>query len=845
MKDKVSYIDELINVKNCFDGICETKDGRYLTAIEILPINFNFKTGSEQEKIISDFEKYLRISPISIQIKTVSKRTNVNNVIQNADDNFNAVYTMQTLTGSIVEIHEDELDLIYRLGNRQGVARHFYIVLEYIQSNTYIAKDVEDIVFYLNKAKDTARQYLYACGNVVITHKDEELFMLELCHSILNKTKSKSELYKKLNDMVDKANAYYDYDEEKVENLETPYDNLISPDEIRLFSDYCVVDGTYYTFLLIHSDAYPTYVEPAWMSGLINYGEGIDLDLFIRRENTTKVRNDLRRRSRLNRTRQRHMDVHGANYEEMEKSLYASEYIKDKLATGDALYYINTMITISADSYDNMYMKYSAVKEMLDSIDVSVMGCKYFVEKALAAYMPLNQLDKSLFEKTKRNITTSDLAGFFPFTSYEISDDNGILLGVNKDNNSLVVLDIFNTQKYKNANIAILGTSGSGKTFTLGITLKRMAMQGIKTFLIAPLKGQEYYRLCKSIGGQVIKISSGSPNCINIMEIRPENSDTKIELGLISEDEEEIILNKKVTTLRTFFSLVIRDMSYTEKELLDRAILETYERFGITKDNNSLIDHYEEEQKDGRTIRKAVYKKMPILKDLYDTLKDDPKTERMSDILYSYVEGSASSFNGQTNVNLDSPFTVLDISSLTNELIPIGMFLALDYVWDKAKEDVMQRKVIAVDETWMLIRNSELAADFVLEIFKIIRGYGGSAIAASQDISDFFALNKGEYGKAIISNSKTKIVLNLETDEAETVQNILNLSNRERKQIESFERGNMLVVSNNNTFTLAFTASDIETKLITTDGKMLKELAKDHRFKNGIFVGENQNQNND
>ena len=192
----------------------------------------------------------------------------------------------------------------------------------------------------------------------------------------------------------------------------------------------------------------------------------------------------------------------------------------------------------------------------------------------------------------------------------------------------------------------------------------------------------------------------------------------------------------------------------------------------------------------------------------------------------------------QTNVNLSPPFTVIDISKLSDELLPIGMFIAVDYVWDLAKQNVTEKKVIAIDEAWMLLKNSPQAAKFVVEIFKIIRGYGGSAIAATQDITDFFLLNGGEYGKAVITNSKTKIVLNLEDDEAKTVQDFLNLSNKEKDDIVSFETGNMLVSSNSNTFTLHFLATEIENLMIGTDPKTYQKRLEDPRFANSTYIGE-------
>jgi hypothetical protein len=195
------------------------------------------------------------------------------------------------------------------------------------------------------------------------------------------------------------------------------------------------------------------------------------------------------------------------------------------------------------------------------------------------------------------------------------------------------------------------------------------------------------------------------------------------------------------------------------------------------------------------------------------------------------VHGSAKTFNQQTNVNLENKYTVLDISELTGDLLTVGMFVALDYVWDKAKEDRTKEKAIFIDETWQLIgaSSSRLAAEYVLEIFKIIRGYGGAAIAATQDINDFFALDDGKYGKGIINNAKTKIVLNLEEEEAQRVESILKLTETEVMGITHFQRGNGLISTNNNNIAVEFKASELEKELITTDRYELQRMVRASR----------------
>ena len=282
--------------------------------------------------------------------------------------------------------------------------------------------------------------------------------------------------------------------------------------------------------------------------------------------------------------------------------------------------------------------------------------------------------------------------------------------------------------------------------------------------------------------------------------------------------DENSILARKIQQLHIFFSLLIPDMNHEEKQLLDEALIRTYAEKGITHDNDSLIDPDDPSK----------YKTMPLLEDVYNILMSSSDTKRLGNILNRLVHGSAKTFNQHTNVDLSNPYTVLDISELTGDLLTVGMFVALDFVWDKAKEDRTKEKAIFIDEIWQLVGagSNSMAAEFCLEIFKIIRGYGGAAIAATQDLNDFFALDGGKYGKGIINNAKTKIVLNLEDDEAIRVQDALKLTDTEIANITRFERGNGLISTNSNHITVEFKASALEKQLITTDRYELSQIVQ-------------------
>lgn len=227
------------------------------------------------------------------------------------------------------------------------------------------------------------------------------------------------------------------------------------------------------------------------------------------------------------------------------------------------------------------------------------------------------------------------------------------------------------------ANLNLLGTSGAGKTFTMQLLALRMRMRGIQCYILAPIKGHEFRRACNKIGGEFIKIAPGSPHCINVMEIRHTMSPEMELIDEIDYVEMGSMLARKIQQLMTFFGLLIPDMSNEEEQMLDEALIRTYADFGITHDNDSIYT-------DMSSVPPKM-KQMPILGDLHKHLQENPMTQRLAAIISRFVTGSAQSFNRQTNVDLSNKYIVLDLSELKGKLLPVGMFIALDYVWDQIK----------------------------------------------------------------------------------------------------------------------------------------------------------------
>ena len=799
--------NEPFPVEKIENGICYLRDKRYIKIIEVEPINFLLRSAREQRNIIYSYMSYLKISPVRMQIKVISKKADISNHLDKIQE---AIRREQDERCKVLLM--DYYNLIRRIGLKEAVTRRFFVVFEYEPMPGGSRKNEEkDAVNQLEVAERTARTYLMQCGNRVVEHEDTNAFMAEVLYILFNRKSSAEVPFS--------VRAAKEIHKHITGGENIPISAFIMPKEMDFRrAGYSIIDGLYYANFMIPSDGYKPQVAAGWLSLLVNAGEGIDVDIFLNKEPKEKVQFQLGRQIRINRSKMKETSDTNTDFDDMDSAVRSGYYLKDGLANNQDFYYINTLITITADSQEELEWRTNEMKKLMLSQDLILKPCYFRQDLAFASVLPFNKLHRSLYELSKRNALTTGAASCYPYVSFEMSDDNGILLGVNKYNNSLIIVDIFNSRIYKNANMVLLGTSGAGKTFTMQLMALRLREKNIQTFILAPLKGHEFRRACHNIGGEFIQISPASRNCINIMEIRKTDNTASMQLDGETMDRSE--LAAKIQRLHIFFSLLIPDMTHEERQLLDEALIQTYAEKGITHQNESLQDGA------GR------YKPMPVLEDLYNVLKENAETKRMANILNRLVHGSASTFNQQTNVRLDNKYIVLDISELTGDLLTVGMFLALDYVWDKAKEDRTQEKAIFIDEVWQLIgaSSNRLAAEFVLEIFKIIRGYGGAAICATQDINDFLALDDGKYGKGIINNSKTKIVLNLEDEEAQRVQNILNLSDTEIMNITHFARGNGLILTNNNNVTVEFKASQLETEMITTDREQLREIIRNtHR----------------
>ena len=471
-----------------------------------------------------------------------------------------------------------------------------------------------------------------------------------------------------------------------------------------------------------------------------------------------------------------------------------AKYIRRELQiNNEDIYNLYIYINIFSESEKNLEYYLNKIEGITQSKGMQTRRATFREEELFISTMPFMENKKEIKNIARRNVLTSGLLSTYPFLSSSLFDKEGIFIGTNIYNNSLVFIDRYKN-KYKNANICIFGTSGAGKSFYSKLLILRYKLIGIKQYIIDP--DREYNNICKKLGGTEIKIGPTSKTYINVLEIRKESI----------EEGENGYLATKIGRLIGFFNLIFGNLNEEEKAIIEEKLIKTYKEKGITFDDNSLF-------------YKGKFKKeeeMPILEDLYNEFGKDKKTKKFQIKLIPFVKGSLKFFNNYSNIKIDNELIVADVYDLGEDNLKYGMYLFTDIFWDKIKENREVKKAIYLDEIWRLIgvtSNKEVAS-FIYKIFKTIRKYGGSSIAITQDISDIFSLDNGTYGKSILNNSSIKTFFSLEEENIKILSEFTNLSEKEKVEIKSLKRGEALTFVGNDHILVKIECSENEKKII-------------------------------
>lgn len=467
-----------------------------------------------------------------------------------------------------------------------------------------------------------------------------------------------------------------------------------------------------------------------------------------------------------------------------------AKYIRKEMQiNNEELYFLYMYLMIFSKDKDELEYNLTKIEGFLRSRGMQTKRSYFRQEQTYLSCLPLMQNHTDVKEITKRNILTNSIVATYPFISSAVFDEEGIFIGENIYNNSLIFIDRYDSNKYKNANMCILGTSGAGKSHFTKLMILRYALFGLEQYIIDP--DREYSELGKALGATIIKLGPSSNTYINILDIREESL----------EDDQKGYLATKIEKLIGFFKLIIQDIKEEEKSLIEDAIIKTYKEKEITFKDESLY-------KNGKF---KDTKDMPILEDLYNKLNKKMKAK-----LFPFIYGSMKFFNNYTNVILDNNIIIADIYELGEENIKYGMYAFIELFWNKIKKERIKKKAIYLDEIWRLIgvtSNKEVAS-FIYKIFKTIRKYGGSGIAITQDVSDLFSLDEGTYGKSILNNSNIKVFFNLEEENIKVLDKYTELSNKEKIEIKSFKKGECLMFVGQEHILTKIISADFEKRII-------------------------------
>lgn len=583
--------------------------------------------------------------------------------------------------------------------------------------------------------------------------------------------------------------------------------DILSPTAIDTKGrDYIVVDGVFHAYLYITGYGYSTTVGSCWLAPLVEAGEGVNVSFSFTRQNREKILSKIAQTTMLNRSRMRDVGDTRQDYEELDSAITSGLYLKDIMnRQGEDFYYMHTLIEVVADDPDTLEQRVTAVEKLCVSVDMIARRCDYANEQGFLSALPLVTLDADIERKSRRNALTTGVAAAFPFVSYEHSDRNGIFLGLNLYNKSPVFLDPYDDYKYTNGNWWIGGNSGAGKSVTLQCLAGRLREQGKRVVCVIPKKGHEFRPNCEQLGGLYLRLSPSSRDCPNIMAIRRKTLDAYAGIQELAARDDSVLADK-ISRLIIWYSLQKKDLTEEDKNYLDASLVECYDRYGITFDNASVVDE------------NGAFKEMPIIPDWYNVLLERAETKHLAVVLTRYVTGSAAAMGRRNHISIDNKYIVLDTSGMPDDLILPGIYWAIDVANDIIMNAGGELSALIADELWSLVGagSNPLAAAYVQEMVKTIRGLGGIAITSTQGMQDLFSLEGGKYGKGILDSSRIKFVMQMEEQEARLIQQILNLSEEEVRQITRFRRGEGLLCIGYNHVPVAFHVTKKEYDAITT-----------------------------
>lgn len=565
--------------------------------------------------------------------------------------------------------------------------------------------------------------------------------------------------------------------------------DFIAPSSIELQSSYFRLGSKYGRTIYVYG--YPRQIYTGWLSSIINIDEVLDLSMFIYPVDTQVVLTNLRKKvTQLEASMNINTEKGKVRDPGIEAALSDAEELRDQLQIGSEKFFrYGLYVTLYADSLDELNFIQHKIETIFGQQLVFSKVASSQQEQGLNSAIP--QLTDQL--QIRRNMNTGAISTSFPFTSADLTDDKGVLYGINMHNNGLVIFDRFSLE---NANMVVFAKSGAGKSFTVKLEVLRSMMVGVDVVIIDP--ENEYQKLAEAVAGSYIRLSLNSDTRINPFDLP----------RVIETDEADDALRANLVTLHgllrqmlggaqaTSDGQVISGLNAAEEADIDQALIDTYARVGITSDpltHNSIP---------------------PTIIDLYDTLLHMGGTgPSLAQRLRKYTTGTfAGIFSQQSNIDINNNMVVFNIRDLEDDLRPVAMYIVLSHIWNITRTD-QKRRMLVVDEAWQLMRYED-SANFLFSLAKRARKYQLGLTTISQDVEDFMG---SKMGRAIVANSSMQLLLKQSPSAVDVLSGVFKLTEEEQKRLANFPVGQGLFFAGQNHVHIQIQASETEYGLINTD----------------------------
>jgi type IV secretory pathway VirB4 component len=598
---------------------------------------------------------------------------------------------------------------------------------------------------------------------------------------------------KKKMDVVDIAAQQRALEQTEVEQAflkgVTTLRDLIAPSSLEIHSSYFRLGTKYGRTIYIYG--YPRQIYTGWLSSLINIDEVLDVSIFVYPVESQVVLNNLRKKvTQLEATASISGEKGKIRDPGLEAAINDAEELRDQLQVGaERFFRFGLYVTLYADSLDELGFVQHKIETLFGQQMVFSKVASGQQEQGLNSSIP--QMTDQL--QIRRNMNTGAISTSFPFTSADLTQESGVLYGINMHNNGLVIFDRFSLE---NANMVVFAKSGAGKSYTVKLEAVRSMMTGSEVIIIDP--ENEYQKLSDAVGGSYIRLSLNSDTRINPFDLP----------RVIDSDEAEDALRANLVTLHGLLRLMLGGTQITaagvpmsaltpaEEADLDQALIDTYARAGITSDpltHNSTP---------------------PTVSDLYDTLLHmGGSGPQLAQRLRKYTTGTfAGIFSQQSNIDINNPMVVFNIRDLEDELRPVAMYIVLSHIWNITRTDKKKRMLI-VDEAWQLMKYDD-SANFLFSLAKRARKYYLGLTTITQDVEDFMG---SKMGRAIVANSSMQLLLKQSSSAVDVLADVFKLTDEEKKRLANFPVGQGLFFAGQNHVHIQIIASQTESQLITTN----------------------------